>query len=79
MPSVIPSKVIDELRTHACETYVDPETPQPGDTVLIVDGVFEGLQAIYTEPDGEARSMLLLNLINKQVSQSIDNRQFQKM
>ena len=48
-------------------------------TVLIVDGVFEGLQAIYTEPDGEARSMLLLNLINKQVSQSIDNRQFQKM
>ncbi|MDI9227571.1 transcription/translation regulatory transformer protein RfaH, partial [Serratia bockelmannii] len=64
---------------HACETYVDPETPQPGDTVLIVDGVFEGLQAIYTEPDGEARSMLLLNLINKQVSQSIDNRQFQKM
>ncbi|HEB0148065.1 TPA: transcription/translation regulatory transformer protein RfaH, partial [Serratia marcescens] len=25
------------------------------------------------------RSMLLLNLINKQVSQSIDNRQFQKM
>lgn len=30
LPSVIPSKVIDELRTHACETYVDPETPQPG-------------------------------------------------
>ena len=53
--------------------------PAAGDTVLIVDGVFEGLQAIYTEPDGEARSMLLLNLINKQVSQSIDNRQFQKM
>ena len=30
LPSVIPSKVIDELRTHASETYVDPETPQPG-------------------------------------------------
>jgi transcriptional antiterminator RfaH len=41
--------------------------------------MFEGLQAIYTEPDGEARSMLLLNLINKQVSQSVDNRQFQKL
>jgi transcriptional antiterminator RfaH len=58
---------------------VDPETPQPGDTVLITDGVFEGLHAIYTEPDGEARSMLLLNLINKQINQSIDNRQFQKL
>lgn len=79
MPATIPKKVIEELQTHTCETYVDPETPQPGDSVLIVDGMFEGLKAIYTEPDGEARSMLLLNLINKQVTQSIDNRQFQKL
>lgn len=78
-PTTIPQKVIEELQTHTGETYVDPETPQPGDSVLIVDGVFEGLKAIYTEPDGEARSMLLLNLINKQVSQSVDNRQFQKL
>jgi len=78
-PTTIPQKVIEELQTHTSETYFDPETPQPGDSVLIVDGMFEGLQAIYTEPDGEARSMLLLNLINKQVSQSVDNRQFQKL
>lgn len=79
LPTIIPVNVIEELRTHISETYVDPETPQPGDTVLITDGVFEGLQAIYTEPDGEARSMLLLNLINKQVTQSLDNRQFEKL
>ncbi|AVJ15868.1 transcription/translation regulatory transformer protein RfaH [Serratia rhizosphaerae] len=79
LPTIIPQTVIEELRTHTSDTYVDPETPQPGDTVLITDGVFEGLQAIYTEPDGEARSMLLLNLINKQVTQSLDNRQFEKM
>ncbi len=78
-PTTIPQNVIEELQTHTSETYFDPETPQPGDSVLIVDGMFEGLQAIYTEPDGEARSMLLLNLINKQVSQSVDNRQFQKL
>lgn len=79
LPTIIPQKVIEELQAHANETYVDPGTPQPGDTVLIVEGVFEGLQAIYTEPDGEARSMLLLNLINKQISQSLGNRQFQKL
>lgn len=79
LPATIPHKVIEELQAHANETYVDPRTPQPGDTVLIVDGVFEGLQAIYTEPDGDARSMLLLNLINKQISQSLGNRQFQKL
>ncbi|CAM4111573.1 transcription/translation regulatory transformer protein RfaH [Serratia silvae] len=79
LPTQIPLQVIEELQAHSEECYVDPETPQPGDTVLITDGMFEGLHAIYTEPDGEARSMLLLNLINKQINQSIDNRQFQKL
>ena len=27
------------------------------DSVLITDGAFEGLEAIFTEPDGEARSV----------------------
>ncbi len=79
LPALIPLQVIEELQAHSNEHYVDPHTPLPGDTVLITNGVFEGLQAIYTEPDGETRSMLLLNLINKQVTQSIDNRQFQKL
>ncbi|MFO5770649.1 hypothetical protein ACLBQX_27260, partial [Klebsiella pneumoniae] len=30
-------------------------------------------------PDGEARSMLLLNLLNKQVLQSVKNTDFQKI
>ncbi|VTR60583.1 Transcriptional activator rfaH [Serratia fonticola] len=30
-----PLQVIEELQTHSEEFYVDPETPQPGDTVLI--------------------------------------------
>lgn len=79
LPATIPYRVIEELQIHVGETCVDPQTPQPGDTVLIVTGVFEGLRAIYTEPDGETRSMLLLNLLHKQVSQSLDNRQFQKV
>ncbi|MDU2997681.1 MAG: transcription/translation regulatory transformer protein RfaH [Klebsiella pneumoniae] len=41
--------------------------------------IHEGLEAIFTEPDGEARSMLLLNLLNKQVLQSVKNTDFQKI
>ncbi|RBP60470.1 transcriptional antiterminator RfaH [Brenneria salicis ATCC 15712 = DSM 30166] len=79
VPAIIPQQVIDDLLLHPTQGITDPQTPQPGDEVLITDGIFSGLQAIYTEPDGEARSMLLLNFLNKQVRQSIDNRQFQKM
>ncbi len=79
LPALVPQQVIEDLQHHQCTTHVDPETPQPGDQVTITEGVFSGLEAIYTEPDGEARSMLLLNLLNKQVRQSIDNRQFRKV
>jgi len=79
LPVTITPDVIDELRDHVYEGITDPQTPQIGDRVIITDGVFEGIEAIYTEPDGEARSMLLLNFLNKQVCQSLQNRQFQKI
>ncbi|MFP1870129.1 transcription/translation regulatory transformer protein RfaH [Lonsdalea quercina] len=78
LPATVPQGVIDELALNPTLVMTDPETPQPGDTVTIMEGTFNGLEAIYAEPDGEARSMLLLNLLNKQVKQSIDNRQFKK-
>ncbi|APS31884.1 transcription/translation regulatory transformer protein RfaH [Pectobacterium brasiliense] len=78
LPATIPQQVIDELSLLPVQGIIDPLTPQPGDSVVITDGIFSGLQAIYTEPDGEARSMLLLNMLNKQVRQSIDNREFRK-
>ncbi|MBV4369104.1 transcription/translation regulatory transformer protein RfaH [Erwinia sp. BNK-24-b] len=79
LPATVPQDVIEALQSQPTATLPDPELPQPGDRVLITDGAFEGLKAIFTEPDGEARSMLLLNLLNKQIVRSLDNRQFQKL
>jgi transcriptional antiterminator RfaH len=77
-PANVPPDVIDALRTNTPEKMVDPDTPCPGDKVVITKGALEGLEAIFTEPDGEARSMLLLNLLNKQVKQSVENGAFRK-
>ncbi|MBK4727859.1 MULTISPECIES: transcription/translation regulatory transformer protein RfaH [Erwiniaceae] len=77
-PATVPLDVIVALQSPI-ESPLESELPQPGDTVIITEGAFEGLQAIFTEPDGEARSMLLLNLLNKQVVRSVGNRQFQKL
>lgn len=78
LPATVPAEVILALQNEAPTLLFDPETPQIGDEVVITDGTFEGLRAIFAEPDGEARSMLLLNLLNKQVARSIDNRLFRK-
>jgi len=77
-PANVPPDVIDALRTNTPEKMVAPDTPCPGDKVVITKGALEGLEAIFTEPDGEARSMLLLNLLNKQVKQSVENSAFRK-
>lgn len=79
LPATVPEKVIHQITHYQQEEIVDPHTPWPGDSVIITEGAFEGLQAIFTEPDGEMRSMLLLNLLNRQVVQSVKNTDFQKL
>ncbi|STG51589.1 transcriptional activator [Escherichia coli] len=74
-----PSAVIHQLSVYKPKDIVDPATPYPGDKVIITEGAFEGFQAIFTEPDGEARSMLLLNLINKEIKHSVKNTEFRKL
>lgn len=71
--------VIQQLMTQPMPEVRDPQTPYNGDMVVITQGIFEGFEAIYTEPDGEVRSLLLLNLINQRVKQSLDNTHFQKI
>lgn len=78
LPATVPADVIEQLINHQPENITDPDTPYAGDRVVITEGAFEGLEAIFSEPDGEARSMLLLNLLNKQVMQSVKNTDFKK-
>lgn len=79
-PATVPSTVIHQLSVYQQpEDITDPDTPYPGDNVVITEGAFEGFQAIFAEPDGEARSMLLLNFLNKQVRQSVKNTEFRKV
>lgn len=50
--------------------------PCCGDKVLIQEGAFAGLEALYQEPDGDKRSILLLEMLHNQVRHSIENRAF---
>ncbi|MCW3201713.1 hypothetical protein ABMZ65_17255 [Morganella morganii] len=42
----------------------------------ITEGMFKGLEAIYQEPDGDTRSVLLLTLISKELTKKVDNTSF---
>ena len=48
--------------------------PKAGDLVSVNNDSFKSIQAIYKEPDGDMRSILLINLLNKQIEMSVDNK-----
>jgi transcriptional antiterminator RfaH len=45
---------------------------EAGENVLVAEGAFAGLEAIYQNTDAESRSMVLLNILSKPVSMMID-------
>ena len=54
---------------------VTSSLPKAGDVVYLTTESFKNVQAIYQESDGEMRSILLVNLLNKQVTVSVDNKE----
>lgn len=76
-----PAKVDDSLieflrsREQSCPT----ETLfNSGDTVLITDGPFAGIEAIYQTTDAEHRSVILLEVLSKSVSMRVDAASLRK-
>lgn len=78
-PAKIPASVVKALMMQPMMTSLQSDLPQKGDSVEITEGIFAGLQAIYSEPEGETRSILLLNLLNRQVPHTIENQNFKKI
>ncbi len=77
LPATVPDPFIDALMQSA-----DPDTAlfhpeatlfETGDTVTIVDGPLEGLEAIFKARDGEARAIILLELLGKTQQVRIDS------
>jgi len=65
--------MIDDCLIHLLRLQESAHHTQPqrlfakGEQVMIVDGVFSGLEAIYQKADGEGRVMVLIELISKSV------------
>ena len=49
-----------------------------GEHVVVADGPFAGLEAIYQTTDAERRSMILLEMLGKLVSMRIDTTSLRK-
>ncbi|WP_265498738.1 transcription/translation regulatory transformer protein RfaH [Providencia rustigianii] len=79
LPVEVPEEIMELLQQAPIGHSKAPDLPAHGDSVIITDGIFAGVKAIFDEPDGESRSILLLNILNTNVVTVIDNTQFKKL
>ena len=72
-PVKVPELLIEQLmqRTDPTEDELVSNLPREGDSLQIVEGPFRGLNAVFSQPDGDQRAIVLINLLNQQVSASL--------
>ena len=79
----IPAKIHDELvadiRIKTDSSEVQLRHFAPGEQVVVTDGPFVGVEAIYQMADGESRVMVLLNIMSKQVKMTVSPASIRKV
>lgn len=76
-PAKIDDQLVELLRSRE-QSRPAESLFNEGDTVLITDGPFAGIEAIYQTSDAEHRSMILLDILSKPVPMRIDTASLRK-
>ncbi len=79
-PQLVPKTLVHQFKTlHDVAQVKDKNLPKQGDMVLINHPQYNNVRAIYQEAKGDARAILLLELINKPVEVIFNNTDFKKV
>jgi transcriptional antiterminator RfaH len=72
-PVMVPDTLIEQLqkRTDPTNTELVSNLPRVGDSLEVIEGPFRGLNAVFSQIDGDQRAVVLINLLNQQVEASI--------
>ena len=62
VPAKVPHAWVEAMKL---QPLLEEKLLKSGDKVLIADGMLKGLEAVYMQPDGELRAMVLIDLLSK--------------
>ena len=74
----VDDRLIDWLRQREMERPTEAMF-KPGEAVVITDGPFAGIEAIFQTADAERRAMILLEILSKPVRMQIDTGRLRKV
>jgi transcriptional antiterminator RfaH len=75
---LVPDVIVAKTKQMSAQVHID-ELPKAGEHIQINNGSYKGLEAIFLEPDGDKRSVLLLKLLNQDVKMVLSNDAFSKL
>lgn len=78
-PAIITDSQMTDMRLvidARSESLTAESVPVKGDPIELTNGDFGDLDGVYDEPDGLRRSMVLINVLGKQVRRSVSNKDF---
>ncbi len=78
-PAKIEDELIAQLQVKTDSTEVELRHFELGEQVVVTDGPFVGVEAIYQMADAEGRVMVLLNILSKQVKMSVPPASIRKV
>lgn len=78
-PAKLADELVERIRTQSASSEVQLRYFEPGEPVLVTDGPFVGVEAIYQMADGEGRVMVLLNILSKDVQMALPPTSIRKV
>jgi len=70
-PAKISDALVRAIRAQTADATAPQQYFEEGQSLVVTDGPFMGLEAVYQMHDGESRVMVLLNILTKPVQLSI--------
>ena len=68
-PSAVPAELIAQLKDRVDQNNdsVITDLPKEGDQLQILEGPFRGLNAIFSQIDGDSRAIVLITILSQKV------------
>jgi transcriptional antiterminator RfaH len=78
-PVPVRDEIIDQIRHWLANDPIKVPYLRPGERVLITDGCFANLEAVFVSPDGPTRVVLLLNILHHEQTLSFPTAAVRKL
>lgn len=78
----VPQKLIDSVRNDLSDVdsdVIETNAPKSGEKVKIIEGAFKDFEGVFKTNNGDERSIILLNVLNKLIEMDLSNKQVVKL